>query len=395
MSRHLKTFVVVLYISLLISSSFLPHGEQQFSYLAKSFLEGRLDINNFPTGFADATFFNGNYYWPLGPFPAMLIVPLVYIAGIFQTLFLHRYIHWLLVTGVLYLIYKIARKLKFSETDSLILSFAFSLGSVFIGVSLVPWGWYYSQVVCTLLIFLAMYEHFGKRRYFVMGLIFACILLTRMTAFLGIVFILLSILDLKEDAKSKIYKVFVLSIPILVSAGILLSYNFIRFGNPFEQGYKYQIIDGGTKKARDYGLVSLKHIPGNLYYFLVAPPEQVLTDGQSKVLRFPFITYSDWGMGILFTSCFMLAILFVNIKNKINRNLLIASSAIAIPVFMYYGIGFRQFGYRYSLDFLPYLFLLVMLIYQKHGLTNKFKLATAISILLNIYLLFTKSYIMN
>jgi hypothetical protein len=395
MSRYLKIYAVVLYISLLISSSFSPYGEQQFSYLAKSFLAGRLDINNFPTGFADTSFFNGNYYWPLGPFPAILITPLVYIAGIFKTLFLHRYIHWLLVMGVFYFIYKIARKLKFSKTDSLILSFAFNLGSVFIGVSLVPWSWYYSQVVCTLLIFLAIYEYFGKRRYFVLGFIFACILLTRITAFLGIVFILLNILDLKEDIRNKLRKIFMLSVPVLVLVGILLSYNYFRFGNPFEQGYKYQIIDGGTKKARDYGLVGLKHIPGNLYYFLVAPPEQVLADEQSKVLSFPFITYNGWGMGIFFTSSFMLVIFFTRLKEKINRNLLITSFFISVPIFMYYGVGFRQYGYRYSLDFLPYLFLLVMLIYQKHGLTNKFKLAVTFSIFLNICLLLTRSSIVN
>lgn len=393
MSRIIKTFTVILYISLLLSASSLPYGEQHFSYLAKSFLAGGMDINSNPEGFDDAALYNGNYYWPLGPFPAILILPLVYIAGVFQTLFFHRYIHWLLVTAVFYLIYKLARKFKFNDSDSLILAFAFGLGSVFVGVSLIPWSWYYSQVICTLLIFLSFYEFFTKKRYFVLGIIFSCILLTRMTAFLGVVFILLDILGLKENVRTKFRKMLILSIPITVSLLLLLSYNYFRFGNLFEQGYRYQIISGGTLKARDYGLISLRHIPGNLYYFLIAPPVQVLKDGQSKVLMFPFITYSGWGMGIIFTSVYMLKLLFMNYKDRITKYLLITSLEISIPIFMYYGIGFRQYGYRYSLDFFPYLFLILMLNYQKQGLTRKFRIAAVISIIFNILLLYTKSFI--
>ena len=390
MFKYLKIIAVVFYISLLISSSFGSFGEQQFSYLSRSFLVGKLDVNGYPYGFADASFYGGNYYWPLGPFPGILITPLVFAASYFNTLFLHRYIHWILVTCVFFLVYKIARRLKFNETDSILCAFAFNLGSVFIGVSLIPWSWYYAQVVCTLLIFLAIYEYLNNKRYFILGLIFSCIFLTRITATLGVIFVILDILHNKEVIKSKIIKIVKLTTPIVASVIMLLAYNYLRFGNPFEQGYKYQIISGGTDKARNYGLLSFRHVPGNLYYFLIASPDQVLKDGQLKVLKFPFITYNDWGMGIVFTSCYFLLLPLTGLKTKTNRNLLLTSLAISVPIFMYYGIGFRQYGYRYSLDFLPYLFLILLLHYSKTGLTIKFRMMVFLSIFLNIYLLFFK-----
>lgn len=393
MSRYFKNLFIVLYFSVLFSVSFSPYGEQQFSHLANSFLSGRLDINQISTFSIDTALYGGNHYWPLSPFPSIFILPFVYIAGFFKTLFLHRYIHWVLVAGVFILVYKIARKLNFTDNESLLWAFGFNLGSVFIGVSLIPWSWYYAQVICVLLIFLAIYEFLSKKRYFVLGLIYSFILLTRQTAFLGILFILLDIFSGSETLKVKFHMIVLLATPIVAAAVLLLSYNYVRFNNPFEQGYKYQVINGGTERARDYGLLSIKHIPGNLYYFLIAPPEQVLEDGQSKVLKFPFITYNDWGVGILYTSIYAAALFFISIDKKIKKHLLITTLVVAIPIFMYYGVGFRQYGFRYSLDFFPYLFFLLMLNYRKTGISNKFKLAIVVSIFFNIYLFYSKVFI--
>jgi hypothetical protein len=55
--------------------------------------------------------------------------------------------------------------------------------------------------------------------------------------------------------------------------------------------------------------------------------------------------------------------------------LLITIVIVALPIFLYYGIGVSQFGYRYSLDYLPYLFLLLIKNYkeQKEQLSPGFK----------------------
>jgi hypothetical protein len=290
-------------------------------------------------------------------------------------------------------VYRISRKLGYGTTTSIFLAFVFNLGSVFIGTSLIPWSWYFSQVVCTFLVFAAICEYLGRKRYFVMGIIFSLILLTRITAFLGIILIFLEIAGSTVNVRRKLKNVLLLLMPVVISIFILFLYNFSRFGKPFEQGYRYQIISGATNRAREYGLISLKHIPGNLYYFLIAPPKQVFADGISKVLKFPYVTMNEWGMGIFFTSIYLIKLFSVSYKNKLNRNLLLTSVAVSVPVFMYYGVGFRQYGYRYSLDFLPYLFLILMNHYRQKGLSWNIKTAMLFSIVINVFLLYSVEFV--
>jgi len=61
---------------------------------------------------------------------------------------------------------------------------------------------------------------------------------------------------------------------------------------------------------------------------------------------------------------------------------------IALPILFYYGIGFRQFGYRYSLDFLPFLYYLFMRnrYEQRNRLTPGFKALVLASAVCNLYL---------
>jgi hypothetical protein len=51
--------------------------------------------------------------------------------------------------------------------------------------------------------------------------------------------------------------------------------------------------------------------------------------------------------------------------DRTARNLLVATVVSCFWVFCFYGIGREQFGYRYSLDFLPELFMVFMIIYRK------------------------------
>jgi hypothetical protein len=62
---------------------------------------------------------------------------------------------------------------------------------------------------------------------------------------------------------------------------------------------------------------------------------------------------------------------------------------VSLPILFYYGIGWYQFGYRYSLDFLPLLFLLLIKAYRnKHSeLSISFRVAILLSAFVNLYLL--------
>ncbi len=66
---------------------------------------------------------------------------------------------------------------------------------------------------------------------------------------------------------------------------------------------------------------------------------------------------------------------------------------MALPIFLYYGIGVWQFGYRYALDFMPLVFFLLMGAYhaQRGALSRGMKLAICCSVLADAYLILTSN----
>src|SRR6266850_1026830 len=94
-------FAVVVCFNLTVSA------DQQFSYLAESFLQGKTYFLASSTFGHDTAFFQGKYYWPLGPFPAVLLLPFVLVFRSFSLFFFQGYLQVFLVLGVFYLFFKI------------------------------------------------------------------------------------------------------------------------------------------------------------------------------------------------------------------------------------------------------------------------------------------------
>jgi|SRR3989344_50610 len=392
MTKNLSKVIIIFLFDFIFVLNFMFKSEQQFSYLANSFLNGKLFFLTQPLTWNDTTFFNGNYFWPLGPFPSIVLTPFVYVSNLFGIFFSQGYLQFFIVVGVFLLIQRIAKTLKYSTNDAFFWAFAFCFASVFLGVSVVPYSWYFSQVITVFLMFLSLYEYLTKKRYFFLGITTALIYLTRSSAALVVVLFLLDIFVLnKEKIKSKLADLAKLTAPIILAVVLLFNYNYARFGNIWEIGYSNQMIPEETAKAREYGIFSLAHLPGNLYYFLLAAPTPVFRDKLSHVLALPYIFNNPWGVGIIFTSPYLIYLFFINYKEQLLKILLITSGVIAIPIFLYYGIGFRQFGYRYSLDFLPLLFLILIKGYKdKHNkLSLSFKTAIITSSIFNMFIFIT------
>jgi hypothetical protein len=60
-------------------------------------------------------------------------------------------------------------------------------------------------------------------------------------------------------------------------------------------------------------------------------------------------------MSMLLVSPALLASLRAGVQDRTARLLWAATGLVAIPVFLYYGGGYVQYGFRYSLDFTPFL----------------------------------------
>ena len=393
--RNSLIFAIPLSILVIVLiNSIVASGSQQFSLLAKAFLHGQLNFLA-PIGGAgqDPVFWHGKIYWSEGLFPSVLLMPLLGIFSISHIFFYQGYIQWVLVIGVLFFIYKIASKLNYSHEDSLILALGFTLGSVFIGVSALSPSWYFAQVLTTFLLFWTLYEYYrgSQRRWWLIGIICGLVLMTRATATPIVLFFILEAFKYSKERESLIKSLTKLILPILIALGLLGLYNLFRFGNTFTGGYNLQQLYPASMASEKYGVFNPIHIPTNLFSLLLSAPTAVLRNSSSWTLKFPYITNNIYGMSIFITSPYLLYLFNKKWKefDSTARNLLLASFISAIIVLSYFGIGLIQFGYRYSLDFLPEIFIVFMIIYRQNHeyLSRGMKFLLLGSGILNFYLL--------
>lgn len=392
---RLLTFSIPIAIFLvLLSVGLVAEGSQQFTDLANSFLHGHTYFLHPIGGLGqDPVYYMGKVYWDEGPFPAVILVPFVGLFDLFHLTFYQGYIKWLFVLGIAYFIYQLARNLKYSKEDSIMLLLAFTLASVFIGANSVSSGWLFAQIIATFLLLWALFEYYGRKRWWLIGLICGLVLLTRVTAAPIILFFILAIVLGHGEIRQKLINLAKLLILVLVACTLTGLYNVQRFGSPLDNGNKYQLLSPDSSEARSLGLFSIDHIPTNLYTALLRGPSITLRDNTSWTLRFPYITNNPLGMSVIITSPYLLYLFSTRWSKypKEAKYLLIAAGVSALLVLTYFGDGADQFGYRYSLDFMPELFLVFMMIYRQNHKVLSTGMKTLIigSAVFNFYILCT------
>ncbi len=392
-SIWLFTIPVILFLTLLIIG-FVSEGSQQYSLLASAFLHGHLNfLQSIGGAGQDPVFYKGKIYWSEGPFPSILLMPFVGFFQLFHQFFYQGYLKWLLVIGVWFLVYRLAQKFSYTKEDSTILAFGFCLGSVFIGIASVSASWYFAQVVTTFLLFWSLYEYFNQRRWWLIGTLCGLLLLTRATA---LPILLFFGLELWATKKHTFRQLLGLVLPVAIAGACTGLYNYVRFKNPFDGGYGAQLLFRSSLESESYGIFSLVHILTNFVSAVFRMPIPIVRDNTSWTLKFPYIANNIYGMSIFFTSPYFLYFFTRPWKtfDRQMRHLLIAILVGALLVFSYFGVGIVQYGYRYSLDFLPELFVLFMLVYRRghDRITTGMKTLLLGSGIVNFWLLWNMLY---
>ena len=376
----LTVFIFAVFCGFIIYRAAWFNNDKHFSLLAQSFLHNDLYLNpnNLPDG--DYADFNGKQYLFFGPIPSIILIPFVFIWGKnFPQMTLS-------ITSLIIIflaIFFLCRKLKFTKINSFWLTNFFVFGTVLYFVGLVNISAYVVQAVGTAFVVLSLLEYFTKRRWLVIGLLISAAGATRITLFGMTVFFILELIRQRNNlsfTRSFIY----LLLPIFFSISMLGLYNFRRFHSFFDSGYtrNVSVLDKDYLNYKE-GFFSLKHIPANLYLLLFKAPDPVSKDRVEFVLRFPYLKVNHLGLAIWFTSPLLIYLL------KTRRVSYMISATIGIfilmvPSLIYFGLGRSQFGYRYSLDFLPLLFLILLTSF-KDTLPNFAKILITFGIVFDIF----------
>jgi hypothetical protein len=358
--------------------------------------------------------FDGKIYDNHPPLPAVIILPGVALYGLALNQTLASAVVGALTASV---VFGVARRLTDKLTVQVWLAVLFVFGTIFWYTASNGGVWFLSHTVAVLFVFLAIYETLTQKRPLVAGLLLGAAFWSRQTTVLALPFFIIMFSDqwLPQSSETSLLKRIDLRPLILLGAGvgvfILLhfTYNYLRFGTPLDAGYTATKIAHTDTALFSNGQFHMSYISRHLpiiferlpnftsespyvkpswsgmaiwattpafFYALFAGIRngRVIALGSALI----FITVAiitirtialTWDLGwasFSFTDGltvypFLLLIalaIITGIKNKLIMACWAAIIPIALTMFVYAATGWAQFGYRYALDFYPFLFLL-------------------------------------
>jgi hypothetical protein len=323
-------------------------GADHMMILASDMFVGRSDLSSLTT-INDIVEIGGRHYQAMSLLPTvpyLLLVP-------FQALW--PISRWIVsaVLGIVagWLALPLARRYgPGGEATYWLASFG-AFGTLLFTLSIEGNFYYLAHIEAVLLSFLALIEWHDRRRPWVMGLLIGLAALARPTLLLVAVPFGLALLT---DTKDRVKVAVAFALPLLGAVAVTGWWDWVRFGSPTETGYAISWLDprGRLGALREQGLFSIVHVPTNLALFL----------GGGYAVRdtLPWLVPSNQGQSILLTMPAVLIAFGATLRERLNQVLWGAVVLAAIPVFLYYGgAGADTYGYRYAMDFVPFLVALV------------------------------------
>jgi hypothetical protein len=343
----------------------------QYVYLANAFLHGRLDLAELPQNTYDLILYEGHWFVPGALAPALLMMPFVAIVGIgFSDVFFGILIGALNVL----LMYILLGRLGMDEISPkrLWLTILFAIGTVHWWVTSLGNTWFNAHSVAVMFILLFVNETLTDQRPWLAGLWLGLAGLSRPPTLFAAFFFLVYAFSLSHDWRMVFQqKLLPFGLTLSLGVGVILIYNVLRFGNPLEFGYRY--VQGSyaiVQAIERYGSFSHIYMPCNLYISLVGPPNlpgaAALGDticwqlgSLSHSFEAPFEFFDPRGMSIFLTTPAFLYLFKARWHEPLVRAALAGSLAVLLVLWMYSTTGWVQFGYRYILDIIPFLIILV------------------------------------
>lgn len=364
----------------------------KYSYwnlLADEFLRGRLYLSAPPQNNThDLTFYNGKWYVPSPPVPAVLMMPLVYLFGAenistadFSMVFsaVNAALVFLILNQLV-----IRRWIQLPRTSLLWLVLLFAFGTPHLWVGISGRFWFVSQILTVTFLALAIFASLKSWSPWMIGICIGLAVGTRPNGLMSWPFVFaIAMQIMKEEGRTvDLKRMFAWSLksalPILVAVLGLLLYNHARFDNYFDFGYI--TIDGDpgiVQNAKTYGLFSTYYIPHNLQVMFLYLPK-IDWGGQWPILP------SGAGMSIFLTTP---PLIYLIRRYEYKGWVLGAWAAVFLNfalLVLYHNTGKDQFGYRYILDALVPLMALFAYVLGKK-IPWHFVLLLILSIIINLY----------
>lgn len=371
----LAVFLFWLTVTVYLASNPEPRlWYDHYVHLTYSLLQGRVDVPTLPDYYHDVVRLNDKTYLPFGPSPALIMLPAIALLGLKTPQPLMATI----IGGLnITLLFLLLRKLEVKTLLAFVLSLFMAFGTVHWYAAVIGTTWFFAHIVG--IFFLLSSLLLQTKNKFMSGVFLGLAALARYPTLLSA----FSFLNFKNFKKSVIFLV-----GLSIFAAVQLFYNWARFGNILQTGYQDVYSNYATTGSQagfyrspvfsflpSFALLDLRNIPLHLYTLLLMPPE--------RLDSFPWLRPSPYGMSVLLTSPLLLYLARANLKSALVKSYVFAILPILLIDSMHYSQGWVQFGYRFILDYIPFLILILSQTVKR--ITPVFVILLIISILINLW----------
>lgn len=370
-SQKIKIYSIIVFLLFTTLYYLTSPGKTPYNYfsrLANSFIQGKYYLEENPPWFSELIPTNDNKFYVVHPpMPAIILIPFIVIFGEkFEQQYLAHLFGALIALSIFSLSLKIKKDLKLALWSSI----TAGAGSIIWFLSSVGSSWYLGQITACLFLTLAIKSAISSQNPIKTGVLLGAAYLSRVNIIISLPFFIFTM----KSKRLKNYLKLLLGIaPFLI---FNFFYNYIRFGTIFDVGYA-KIPGVLDEPWYQKGLVNTSYIPSHLKIFFLGMPK--------LVNYFPYIIPSWAGMAIWLTTPIFIFSVLAPIKEKLVKLSWIGIFLISLIIFSHGGTGFTQFGYRYAVDFYPFLFLLTIKSAAKTGLKKIHWILLLVGVLVNLW----------
>jgi len=290
-----------------------------------------------------------------------------------------------------------------SVRDDLWLVALLAFGSVLLFSSVQGKVWYTAHVIGIVLALIYGWASIEARRPIVAGLALGAAALTRTSmAFMFPLFVAevwrmaaratardvpanaSASMNLRAGRKAMLHAIrrplIEFAIPIAVFAIAGMIYNYVRFHSPTEFGHSYLALGNHDpvrqqQQIEQFGLAGYHYLARNLSVAFTLLPD-ILPHA-------PYVQISGHGLALWITTPALLLLVWPRHKGPLHRPLWLTTLFVALPSLLYMNSGWVQFGYRFSLDYM--VFLVMLLAVGGRPMSRVFKTLIVIGIVINLF----------
>lgn len=330
--------------------------------LANAWLHGRADLDGTYYTWIELALYHGQWFVPFPPTPTVAVLP--FVAAFGQTFDTSLTSAIAGAVGV-WLMWGLLLQLGLNRRTAVFLTVTWAFGSEFFWTAVVGGTHLFAETLAATLVIAVVRLALARRAPVLAGLLLGAAVGAR----LPVVFVLPLVVGLYaglptrlgRPSREQVAETAAIGLGMLGPALGIAAYNVLRFGSPIEFGYGLITSRDGESVLSEpwytHGIMSPLYIPRGLYAMLGRQWE--------FVDEFPWLHPTWAGQAVTFTMPILGWLIRAPLREPLAAYALGSAGLIVLVELMHGETGYAQFGYRFIVDALPLLWLVLALVFRR------------------------------